>query len=63
MVVGGAMVIIWKYAIAPLGGILAIYELLPAFICGLIAIVVVSLITKAPDKSVTDEFDAVMREI
>jgi len=63
MVVGGTMVIIWKYAIAPLGGILAIYELLPAFVCGLIAIVVVSLATKAPDKSVTDEFDAVMREI
>jgi sodium/proline symporter len=63
MVVGGAMVFIWKYAIAPLGGILAIYELLPAFICGLIAVIVVSLLTKAPEKAIVDEFEAVQKEI
>ena len=59
MIAGGAMVFIWKYGIAKLGGVLAIYELLPAFIVGLIAIIVVSLLTKAPDKEITDEFDAV----
>ena len=32
MVTGGAFVFIWKFGIAKLGGIFAIYELLPAFI-------------------------------
>ena len=59
MVSGGAMVFIWKYGVAKLGGAWAIYELLPAFIVGCIAIVVVSLLTPAPDKAVTDAFDAV----
>ncbi len=57
MVVGGAMVFVWKYAIAPLGGVFAIYELLPAFICGSIALVVVSLLTPAPSKEIQDDFD------
>ncbi|MGN1051456.1 MAG: sodium/proline symporter [Acutalibacteraceae bacterium] len=59
MVVGGAMVFIWKYLIAPLGGVLDIYELLPAFICGLVAIIVVSLLTKKPDKEIVDTFNEV----
>lgn len=59
MVVGGAMVFIWKYLIAPLGGLFAIYELLPAFILASITIVVVSLITKAPEKEIVDDFEAV----
>ncbi|MDD6762944.1 MAG: sodium/proline symporter PutP [Clostridiales bacterium] len=59
MIAGGAMVFIWKYAIAALGGAFAIYELLPAFITGCIAIVVVSILTKAPGQEILDEFDAV----
>ena len=59
MVTGGAMVFIWKYVIAKLSPVLNIYELLPAFILSSLAIVAVSLLTKAPDKSITDEFDAV----
>ncbi|MGN1116382.1 MAG: sodium:proline symporter, partial [Candidatus Ornithomonoglobus sp.] len=59
MIAGGAMVFIWKYGIASLGGAFAIYELLPAFIAGCIAIVVVSLLTKAPEKEILDEFEAV----
>lgn len=59
MVTGGAMVFIWKYIIAKLSPALNIYELLPAFILSSLAIVAVSLLTKAPDKSITDEFDAV----
>lgn len=62
MIAGGAMVFIWKYLIAPMGGAWAIYELLPAFIVASIAIVAVSLLTGAPDKSVTDEFAAVQAE-
>ena len=60
MIVGAATVLIWNSFIKPLGGIFAIYELLPAFILSLIAIVVVSLLTKAPSKEITDEFDSYM---
>ena len=58
MVSGGAMVFIWKFLIRPLGGLWDIYELLPAFIVASIAIVVVSLLTGAPQKEIVDEFDA-----
>ena len=57
MIAGGAMVFIWKFAVRPLGGIWNIYELLPAFILSLIAIVVVSLMSKAPEQDVIDEFE------
>ena len=61
MLVGGGMVFIWKFLIAPLGGAFAIYELLPAFLCAAIAIVVVSLVTKAPEREITDKFDQLMK--
>ena len=59
MVSGGAMVFIWKYLISSLGGVFAIYELLPAFIVSCIAIVVVSLLTKKPSPEVEADFEAV----
>ena len=59
MLSGGAMVFIWKFMIAPRGGAWAIYELLPAFIVALVANVVVSLLTKAPSKEITDTFELV----
>ncbi len=59
MVVGGIMIFVWKYVIAKLGGVFAIYELLPAFILASIAIVVVSLLTKAPEKEIVEDFEAV----
>lgn len=59
MIVGGVMVFVWKYLIAPLGGILGIYELLPAFICSAVAIVVVSLMTAPPSKEIVEEFESV----
>lgn len=55
---GGIFVFIWKYLIKPLGGIWGIYELLPAFLVGLITIVVVSLLTKAPSEEIVNEFEA-----
>lgn len=57
MIAGGAMVFIWKFVIAKLGGVFEIYELLPAFIIGLVVNVVVSLITPAPEKDVVDAFE------
>lgn len=58
MVVGAAMVFIWKFGISRLGGAWSIYELLPAFVLALIVNVVVSLLTKAPEQSILDEFKA-----
>ena len=57
LVTGGVMVFVWKYLVKPMGGVLGIYELLPAFLCALCAIVVVSLMTPVPSKEITDLFD------
>ena len=56
---GGAMVFIWKFLVRPLGGLFNIYELLPAFIVALAAIVVVSLLDKKPSQEIIDEFESV----
>ena len=61
MIVGGVMVFIWKYLIAPLGGLFGIYELLPAFLVSALAIVIVSLATKAPSEEICREFDSVRK--
>ena len=55
IVVGAVVDILW---LAFLGG-LGIYEILPASILGLIVGVVVTLVTAAPEKAVTDLFDKV----
>lgn len=57
MLSGTATVLIWHNLVKPLGGIFAIYELLPAFIVSLLFIVVVSLLTPAPSAEVLHEFD------
>ena len=49
LIVGGAMVFIWKFLIAPMGGILSIYELLP----------IVSLVTPEPDREIQKIYDEV----
>ena len=59
MVGGAGMVFFWKLVISKLGGIFAIYELLPAFIFSSIVIVVVSLLTAPPSKEIQEDFDAV----
>lgn len=58
MVAGGVSVFVWKYLIAPMGGVFGIYELLPAFLVGIVVIVVVSLLTKEPGKEIQVEFEA-----
>ena len=55
---GGVMIFVWKYVVRPLGGIWDIYELLPAFLLSLLTVVVVSLLSPAPDKSMVEEFEA-----
>ena len=59
MVSGGVMIFLWKYVIAKLGGVYAIYELLPAFIVAVAVIVVVSLITGGPEQEVLEKFEQV----
>ncbi len=59
MVGGAVMVFAWKLGISKLGGVFAIYELLPAFIFSSILIVVVSLLTAPPSKEIEEDFEAV----
>ena len=57
MITGGAMVFIWKFLVRPLGGGFDIYELLPAFLLNCAVLVIVSLLTAAPEKSVVEDFE------
>lgn len=59
MVSGGIMVFAWKFLIRPMGGVLGIYELLPAFLVGLAVNVAVSLLTAEPSEEIQNEFDRV----
>ena len=59
MISGAVMIFVWKFLVAPLGGVFAIYELLPAFIISCVFIVVVSLVTSAPEKAIVEEFESI----
>ena len=61
MIAGGLTIFIWKFVIRTVFAdtILNIYELLPAFIVGLIVIIVVSLLTPAPSLEITNKYDEV----
>lgn len=59
MVSGGAMVFIWNFWISKLGGVWAIYELLPAFVFSCLVIVIVSLLTDKPDEEIIKEFETI----
>ena len=54
---GGAMVFIWKLLLKPMGGIFAIYELLPAFIISCLFILIFSKISKKPSEEILVEFN------
>ncbi len=59
MISGGVMIFVWKFLVRPLGGVWNIYELLPGFIVSLVFIVVVSLITPAPEGKIIEDFEKV----
>ena len=59
MVAGATTVIVW--ANSPYASVM--YEMVPGFIASLIAIVVVSLLTAAPEKKIAEQFDAFQRTI
>lgn len=62
MISGGAMVFIWKYLVRPIGGAWDVYELLPAFLVGSVFIIVVSLLSRMPEREILDEFDSISSE-
>ena len=59
MIAGGAMIFIWKYGIARLGGLFAIYELLPAFLLATVVNILVSLATAAPSEEIVSTFEKI----
>ena len=56
IIVGGVTVLVWKQL-----ALLGLYEIVPGFIFSMAAIYIVSLMDKAPDKDITDTFEAVDR--
>ncbi|MBQ4627906.1 MAG: sodium:proline symporter, partial [Clostridia bacterium] len=56
IIAGAAVDILWLAFVKPH---LALYEIIPGFIIGIIAAIVVSLLTKAPSDEVTEIFDRV----
>ncbi len=56
IIAGGLTVLGWQHL---QGGIFDIYEIVPGFLLSSIAIVVLSLISKAPAQEITDEFNNV----
>jgi sodium/proline symporter len=59
--VGASSTILFNWLKTNVGGIFSVYELLPAFILAVIAIVVFSLLDKEPTKDMQDEFDAAVK--
>ncbi|HPJ35477.1 MAG TPA: sodium/proline symporter PutP [Spirochaetota bacterium] len=59
---GGITVLVWKN-LSSLGGIFTLYEIVPAFILSMAAIIIVSLIDSEPPQEITDLFDKVQQEV
>lgn len=57
MISGAAVVFIWKLVLNPIGGVFAIYELLPAFIISSLVIFIVSKNTAKPSEQILKEFE------
>ncbi|NQD93624.1 sodium/proline symporter PutP [Pseudomonas sp. CrR25] len=58
IVLGGITVVVWKQ-LADLGGIFALYEIIPGFILATVGIVAVSLLTEEPESTLQATFDKV----
>ncbi|MFW7380503.1 MAG: sodium/proline symporter PutP [Oligoflexus sp.] len=59
MIVGAVTVIVWKHL---QGGIFDLYELLPAFLLGVLTIVIVSKIDQPVSQEIDEEFELVMNK-
>jgi sodium/proline symporter len=56
ILVGGITVVVWKQLS---GGMFDVYEIVPGFILAAVSIIVVSLLTPAPEKEIQDMFTEV----
>lgn len=59
MVVGCIVMIVWANLSGGPGGIFDLYELVPGFVAGLIAIFLGSIFDKSDNKEVFDEYDKI----
>jgi len=57
--IGALTVIVWKLFISKLGGIFSVYEIIPGYLFGSVAIILVSLLDKKPCSDMQLEFDEV----
>lgn len=57
---GGITVVLWKQFS---GGIFDLYELVPGFVLSCLAVIAVSLLSKPPSDSVTDQFDRIRQQL
>ena len=60
MISGGVCVVWWKHLS---GGIFDLYELLPGFLCSMIAIVLVTVMTGRPEDKVLASFDSMRQRL
>ena len=60
IIVGGVTVVVWKQLT---GGLFDLYEIVPGIVFASVAIVAVSLITKAPSDEILAEFDQVNKAV
>ncbi|MDO4816404.1 MAG: sodium/proline symporter [Bacillota bacterium] len=58
VIVGAVVDIVWLFCLNSTG----VYEIVPGFICGAIAAVVATLVSKAPSKVVTNIYDTAIQE-
>ncbi len=61
VITGAVSTILFNWLKTNVGGIFSVYELLPAFILAIAAIVIFSLLDKEPAKDMQDEFDAAVK--
>jgi sodium/proline symporter len=54
IIVGGVTVVVWKQLS---GGLFDLYEIVPGFVLSLLAIVITSVLTRAPEQNVLRDFD------
>jgi sodium/proline symporter len=55
IIVGGVTVVVWKQLS---GGLFDLYEIVPGFVLSLLAIVMTSVLTRAPEQKVLQDFDS-----
>lgn len=62
MLTGGAVVLLWVFGKLP-AGLKEVYEMIPGFFAAVFMIIVVSLLTQKPAKTITDTFDSMVSDL